>query len=701
MILLKRIKLNNFLSHVSTEIEFNDEFSLSVEGASGSGKSSLVEAILFCLFNEGRGNSRFLIHKGKESTTVELDLRDGETVYKIIRTVTTKGKHELSVLEKIGDKFIPVMVAGKKNIQEHLEKNIIKCSYLLFINSALYPQDTSESFVSQTANKRKEILLEIIKAESFDEDYKRARDMLKDSKDTLLSSETKRDLIGQGISQDNVLVESLKDVKPKVEKVLLQLDKLNKNKSELTNNFNSLGVIKNKIDNLKSTDKELKEKISVDELRIGELTNKLSEYSSKDLEKMGLAFVNLDIDKQDLENLKVIKDKYDVWQSKKSELLQAVPVRRDFDSEEKNYENQIEELKKKEVMQCPDLKKECPVFGEQKQKQIDFFNGKLEQIENEKNDYMNMMSDYNLKLKAIGEEPKLDFERYRFLLTSVESTTKEKIKFDQEKISIELNIKNINEESNKLFKDILERKDKITLIEEELDSLILQENELVKIESELNKINSEITLLENDKLFLSEQNTRLDDANKRIELKTEEVNVLEKEIKELTNKVEGLKMLKDAFGSTGIQDILIEWSLPKLEDKINEALSKTSDFRITLSTQKDNITDGSAKDGLFITVINDVGEEMEYDNYSGGEKVKIKASISEGLASLSKFGFRLLDELFISLDDESSEKFIEVATNLKEEVSQLLVISHLPAVKDIFEDKIIIVKANGISKIIK
>jgi DNA repair exonuclease SbcCD ATPase subunit len=314
---------------------------------------------------------------------------------------------------------------------------------------------------------------------------------------------------------------------------------------------------------------------------------------------------------------------------------------------------------------------------------------------------MNMMSDYNLKLKAIGEEPKLDFERYRFLLTSVESTTKEKIKFDQEKISIELNIKNINEESNKLFKDILERKDKITLIEEELDSLILQENELVKIESELNKINSEITLLENDKLFLSEQNTRLDDANKRIELKTEEVNVLEKEIKELTNKVEGLKMLKDAFGSTGIQDILIEWSLPKLEDKINEALSKTSDFRITLSTQKDNITDGSAKDGLFITVINDVGEEMEYDNYSGGEKVKIKASISEGLASLSKFGFRLLDELFISLDDESSEKFIEVATNLKEEVSQLLVISHLPAVKDIFEDKIIIVKANGISKIIK
>lgn len=96
-----------------------------------------------------------------------------------------------------------------------------------------------------------------------------------------------------------------------------------------------------------------------------------------------------------------------------------------------------------------------------------------------------------------------------------------------------------------------------------------------------------------------------------------------------------------------------------------------------------------------------MNEELSFDSYSGGEKVKITIAISEALASLmSSIGFRIMDENIISLDRESTEGFVEVLTKLQEKFPQLIVISHLQEVKDIFEKKVEIIKVNGISKII-
>ena len=104
---------------------------------------------------------------------------------------------------------------------------------------------------------------------------------------------------------------------------------------------------------------------------------------------------------------------------------------------------------------------------------------------------------------------------------------------------------------------------------------------------------------------------------------------------------------------------------------------------------------------MFITVINDRKEELPFNSYSGGEKVKITIAISEALASLmNQIGFRIMDENIVSLDKESTEGFVIVLEKLQQKFPQLLVISHLQEVKDIFEKKITVVKVNGTSKII-
>jgi len=163
-------------------------------------------------------------------------------------------------------------------------------------------------------------------------------------------------------------------------------------------------------------------------------------------------------------------------------------------------------------------------------------------------------------------------------------------------------------------------------------------------------------------------------------------------------EIKRLKLLKDALGSTGIKALAVDYMIPRLEDKINEVLSQMSDFRVQLDTQKKSQSDTTIE-GLFITIRNERGEEFDFASYSGGEKLKITVAISEALASLQKVGFRILDELFVGLDEDSTEAFVNVLAQVQSRFKQMLCITHLRGIKDLFERKVTLVKFEGKSTI--
>jgi exonuclease SbcC len=119
-----------------------------------------------------------------------------------------------------------------------------------------------------------------------------------------------------------------------------------------------------------------------------------------------------------------------------------------------------------------------------------------------------------------------------------------------------------------------------------------------------------------------------------------------------------------------------------------------------LDTQAPKTSGDGMKEGLFITIRNDVGEELPYENYSGGEKLKITVAIAEALGGLQKVGFRVFDELFIGLDQDSTEAFASVLERMQERFPQVVCISHLQEIKDLFDEKLTCVKINGVTKII-
>jgi DNA repair exonuclease SbcCD ATPase subunit len=104
-------------------------------------------------------------------------------------------------------------------------------------------------------------------------------------------------------------------------------------------------------------------------------------------------------------------------------------------------------------------------------------------------------------------------------------------------------------------------------------------------------------------------------------------------------------------------------------------------------------------EGLFIVVINGRGESYDLASYSGGEKTKINIAISEGLASLQKIGFRILDEAIVALDTFSADSFCEIMKVSLSKNGQIIIISHLPQIKELFTSSVEIVKRDGISTI--
>ena len=167
-------------------------------------------------------------------------------------------------------------------------------------------------------------------------------------------------------------------------------------------------------------------------------------------------------------------------------------------------------------------------------------------------------------------------------------------------------------------------------------------------------------------------------------------------IKELKDQTSLLKDLREALGVNGITAIALDYMLPALEDKINEILSTLSDFKVTLTTQKNGIF-GSSIEGLFILVHSGSCSDLDLNSLSGGEKIKIEVSISEALASLQKCNFRVMDEAITGLDSNMIDNFISVLSKIQDRYSQIINISHIQGIKDIYENKIIIKKIDGIS----
>ena len=168
------------------------------------------------------------------------------------------------------------------------------------------------------------------------------------------------------------------------------------------------------------------------------------------------------------------------------------------------------------------------------------------------------------------------------------------------------------------------------------------------------------------------------------------------EMAPLAKKLARWQTLAKAFGRDGIQALILENAVPELERIANDILGQMSGGKnyLRFETQKELKSRSGMAETLDIIVGDWAGERI-YETYSGGEQLRIDFAIRFALAEMlarragSRVDWLTIDEGFGSQSDEFLPMVIEAVQNVASRFGMVLVISHVKAVQEAFEQRII------------
>ncbi|MGI8925742.1 MAG: SbcC/MukB-like Walker B domain-containing protein, partial [Tepidiformaceae bacterium] len=170
------------------------------------------------------------------------------------------------------------------------------------------------------------------------------------------------------------------------------------------------------------------------------------------------------------------------------------------------------------------------------------------------------------------------------------------------------------------------------------------------------------------------------------------------ELKALREEEHTYGDLAAAFGKNGVQAMLIERSLPRVQQMVNETLDRMTGGRIHvgLSTQRFSAS-GKVTETLDIRISDDVGTR-DYAMYSGGEAFRVDFALRIALARLlaersgASLPTLIIDEGFGTQDAEGLDRLVEAITAIQEDFRLILVVTHIEELRERFGRRIEVTK---------
>lgn len=163
--IFKKLRLQNFRSHINTEIDFNSGITIIV-GENGAGKSSILEGISYALFKDSDVKQEDLVRTNKNSSekivmTVELAFEQDGDEYKVIRE--KKGSTNKSTLFRrtSTEERFATIASGNKNVDDEIV-SIIKMNKDLFRNAIYVKQGEIANLVAKTSTERKKLITRLL-----------------------------------------------------------------------------------------------------------------------------------------------------------------------------------------------------------------------------------------------------------------------------------------------------------------------------------------------------------------------------------------------------------------------------------------------------------------------------------------------------------------------------------------------------------
>jgi DNA repair exonuclease SbcCD ATPase subunit len=225
MITFKKIRWRNFLStgHQFTEIDFQKNHTNLIVGTNGSGKSTVLDALTFVLFNRPfrKINKPQLPNSTNEKDClVEIEFTVNNRNYLVRRGI----KPNIFDIEVNGKQLHKE--ADDRANQKILEENILKVNYKSFTQIVILGSSTFVPFMQLTTANRREVIEDLLDIRIFSSMNVLIRDKIRQQKDQIKSLELKKQSLKDKVQMQKNFIEQLES---------RGKDNINSNKKKITN----------------------------------------------------------------------------------------------------------------------------------------------------------------------------------------------------------------------------------------------------------------------------------------------------------------------------------------------------------------------------------------------------------------------------------------------------------------------------------
>jgi DNA repair exonuclease SbcCD ATPase subunit len=247
MITFQNIRWKNFLStgNQFTEVELDKNSTTLIVGTNGAGKSTVLDALTFSLFNKPFrkiSKSQLINTVNEKDCRVEVEFSIAETEWKVVRGI----KPNLFEIHRNGicmDQF-----SAANDQQKWLEQNVIKMNYKSFTQIVILGSSNFVPFMQLSAPNRREVIEDLLDIKIFSSMNNLIKDKIRGVKEEIRTLDLKKESLNDKVNMQTNFMEELEqqgkgrieDNNIKINTLFSESDNYVKINEELENNVHDL-----------------------------------------------------------------------------------------------------------------------------------------------------------------------------------------------------------------------------------------------------------------------------------------------------------------------------------------------------------------------------------------------------------------------------------------------------------------------------
>ncbi len=258
MIIFKSVSWKNFLSTGNTpnKVELDGHSTTLIVGKNGEGKSTILDALTFSLFNKPFRdiNKNQLVNSiNQKNCVVEIEFDIGPIHYRVLRGIKP------NIFEIYQNGTIINQDAAVKDYQKVLEQQILKLNYKTFTQVVILGSASFVPFMQLPVWQRREVIEDILDIKVFSTMNTILKEKIAENKEELSAVETEIRIITEQAKAQKSLIDSLQHSKDQNVKVLR--DKIETNINEINDKTQLVDLLNKDVEILNT---QLHEKAEVD-----------------------------------------------------------------------------------------------------------------------------------------------------------------------------------------------------------------------------------------------------------------------------------------------------------------------------------------------------------------------------------------------------------------------------------------------------